>query len=237
MIAVLFLRNSKHDRYNKLLVEFRKTYANKECKYPQNITDMIDVMRQQPEKKKPRSPKGNNQRDKDKDQREKDGPKEEEPASSFAQTKGTTPAKKKIACFCCGDEDCLSNCFPEREPKPAHLWHNLEYAPKQCREKSSHTQVSKEHNVCFSAAQVHHAVMQEPQLEIIIDSASTISLVKDAKLLTSIRECDNPIVMRTNAGRKGIKKEGNMDDYGQAYYDKNAMCNIVSLSRAIENGH
>ena len=91
------------------MVDFQKAYANKECKYPKDITDMIDVMRQQPEKKKPQSPRGNNGRDKDKNQTEKDATKEEETASSFAQKKGTSPVKKKIACFCCGDEDCLLN--------------------------------------------------------------------------------------------------------------------------------
>ena len=108
LIAVLFLRNAEHGRYNELLIDYRKAFANKECKYPQNITDMIDVMRQQPGKRKPR-PKENNNRDKDKDQREKDESKEDVPASSFAQTKGTMPVKKKIACFCCGDEECLLN--------------------------------------------------------------------------------------------------------------------------------
>ena len=45
LIAVLFLRNAEYGRYNELMVDFWKAYVNKECKYPKDITDMIDVMR------------------------------------------------------------------------------------------------------------------------------------------------------------------------------------------------
>ena len=52
-IAVLFLRNSNHARFSGMLLEFRKSYANNDDKYPKNLMSMVDVMRQQPEPKKP----------------------------------------------------------------------------------------------------------------------------------------------------------------------------------------
>ena len=51
-IAVLFLRNADYATYNDLLVEFRKSYANKLDIYPKNLEDVVDVMRQQPPKKR-----------------------------------------------------------------------------------------------------------------------------------------------------------------------------------------
>ena len=55
--AALFLRNANHDRYGDLLIEYRKAYANKECRYPKSMHDMMDVMRQQPDgEKNPANP-------------------------------------------------------------------------------------------------------------------------------------------------------------------------------------
>ena len=56
-IAVLFLWNSTYDRYNSLLVEYRKDFANKSNKYPADLQAMMDVMRQVPNKKKKPNPK------------------------------------------------------------------------------------------------------------------------------------------------------------------------------------
>ena len=78
MMSVLFLRNANHERFGELLVDYRKAYANKEVKYPQNLSDMIDVMRQQPIKKKKKASPGKSP--------EKEKDKEGEGASSFAQS-------------------------------------------------------------------------------------------------------------------------------------------------------
>ena len=51
-IAVLFLRNASQERFGELLVEYRKAFANKDTKYPQDLNSMMDVMRQQPSRKK-----------------------------------------------------------------------------------------------------------------------------------------------------------------------------------------
>ena len=44
-IAILFLRNSDHATYNDLLVEYRKSFANKLDIYPKSLEDVADVMR------------------------------------------------------------------------------------------------------------------------------------------------------------------------------------------------
>ena len=56
MMSVLFLRNANHERFGELLVEYRKAYANKDIKYLQNLSNMMDVMRQQPIRKRKTSP-------------------------------------------------------------------------------------------------------------------------------------------------------------------------------------
>ena len=109
---------------------------------------MIDVMRQQPEKKKPKSPRKDKNKNGDKDKNS------DESASSFAQ-KRKQHEEDEIACYCCGDKDCLLPCCPKKDTLPAHLWHNPKYANK---EKSSHTQTVQRESVEFICAKVHHTI-------------------------------------------------------------------------------
>ena len=51
-MAILFLRNAEQDRFGEMMVEYRKSFANKDNKYQSCVPDMIDIMRQQPEKKR-----------------------------------------------------------------------------------------------------------------------------------------------------------------------------------------
>ena len=51
-IAVLFLRNADYATYSKLLIEYRKSFANKHDLYPKTLEDMVDVICQVIPKKK-----------------------------------------------------------------------------------------------------------------------------------------------------------------------------------------
>ena len=51
-IAVVFLQNASHTRFSGMLLDFCKSYANNNDKYPKNLKTMVDIMRQQPETKK-----------------------------------------------------------------------------------------------------------------------------------------------------------------------------------------
>ena len=133
--ASLFLRNADGDRYGDLLVEYRKAYANKECRYPTSVNDMMDVMRQQPRKNKdPIEGATLNGNDQGLD------------ASSFVQTAG-------YACYCCGESKCRFHHCTQKGTLPREKWSNPEYFDKyqeskdkkmnaeelQKEEKQSHT--------------------------------------------------------------------------------------------------
>ena len=61
-MAMLFLSNFNKDRFGEMLVDFMKSYANKDNKYPQLVADIVNIMRQQPERRKKQKPS----KDKDK---------------------------------------------------------------------------------------------------------------------------------------------------------------------------
>ena len=81
-IGTLFLRNANHERFGDLLLEYRKAYAAKEVEYLSNMQTMMDVMRQQPIKKKRKDSPIKKAPDKQKEKKDA--------ASSFATTKGET---------------------------------------------------------------------------------------------------------------------------------------------------
>ena len=191
-IAVLFLRNSNYERYNSMLVEYRKDFANKCNKYPANLQAMMDVMRQVPIKKKKPPPKTPPKpTDKDK----------EELATSLAQKK-EGDGKDGPACFICGDPKCrVWRCEKKGKLDPKD-WHNPEKAKEYEDNHAQHVEFSEEVMEVFGGMQLSDGKGKE-----ILDSGSTITLCTNEADMKNVR--DGPkIVMVTNNGRSKINKEG-----------------------------
>ena len=242
-ISVLFLRNSNHQRFSSMMLEFRKGYANNDDRYPKSLLSMMDVMRQQPEIKKPR-PTLPTISDGDKNKNQGDG------ATSFAQT---DTDKKKWRCHCCGDEKCRLSTCTKKATLPKEKWHRPEYyvEPQSNAESIAQTTEGSQSQdyrsqlrtstVAFGGMQVH-TIMDETEdqeqetPDMMIDSGSTLTLGKDRELFEEIHNLNRKIKMNTNGGSKNINQEGTWRGYGHAYYLKDAMTNIVSLSDAIEKG-
>ena len=101
-LAVLFLQNADYSTYNELLVEYRKSYANKLDIYPKSLEDVVDVMQQVvPKKKKPTNNRNGNGNGKN----DQDGKGQEIETSNAQTTKGNGDGKGN-ACYACGDKTC-----------------------------------------------------------------------------------------------------------------------------------
>ena len=107
-LYAFFLHNANHDRFGEILVEYRKAYANKDVKYPQDLSSMMDVVRQQPLKKKKKDPVKTPEKEKDTD-------KEGEGESSYSTMKD---GKGDYNCFCCGSNKCQLHHFPNKMNLP-----------------------------------------------------------------------------------------------------------------------
>lgn len=92
-------------------------------------------------------------------------------------------------------------------------------------------------SVEFICAQLHHTIKVDESKDFLIDIGSTISLVKDPELVDKIQKCKNQRIMRTNDGKKRFVEEGDMKEFGEVYFDKEAMTNLVSLSNILSKGH
>jgi hypothetical protein len=70
---------------------------------------------------------------------------------------------------------------------------------------------------------------------ILLDSASTIKATfKNKKMLTNIRESEQPLRMTTNGGVVQVLKKGDVLGFGEAWYDPKQMANIFGLSHVTE---
>ena len=75
--------------------------------------------------------------------------------------------------------------------------------------------------------------------EVVFDNASTIHLIKHAKLLTEISSTDRPIVVngvQANAAGVRVDMVGILGDIGEVYYSRNASANILSMSGLVDSG-
>ena len=112
-MAVLLLRNYDEERFGEIMVDYRKSFANNDNKYPASVPDMMDVMGKHSVKQKsvPFPPK------------KLEPPDKEEAAQSFAQEKGDDAER---ACYCCGDPVFFpSKCQKKGQAKED--WHKPEH--------------------------------------------------------------------------------------------------------------
>ena len=221
-IAVLFLRNSNYERYNSMLVEYRKDFANKCNKYPADLQAMMDVMRQVPIKKKkpaPKTPTKPTEKDK------------EVLATSLSQKKEGDD-KDGPACFICGDPKCrVWRCEKKGKLDPKD-WHNPEKAKEYV--KDNHTQqveFNEEVIEVFGGLQLSDGKGKE-----ILDSRSTITLCTNKNDMKNVRNGPK-IVMVTNNGRSKINKEGEWKEWGRSYLHPPGKTDVVSISDAVVKGY
>ena len=178
-MAVLFLRNAKQSRFGDMLLIYQKAFANKEDRYPRTIPDMLDVMRQMPEKKwKPIQKSPEKEKEKEKETK----------ASSFATKEKGSEQKKdgNRACYCCGDEDHLLPGCPDKKTKAKSDWHKPEYFKESYAQGVAAAETrSDSFEVSFFWGMQSHSIKKvEP--EVILDSGSSIFLAKDKYLLKNV---------------------------------------------------
>ena len=99
-------------------------------------------------------------------------------------------------------------------------------------------EVSFNHAQRFSQAQCHAKVLAgEPDEEEILDSGSTVSLMKGKDKVVDIQKQKINVLMSTNAGSKVVDKEATRKGYGKVLYDPEAMTNLRSLSEMVRRGY
>ena len=72
---------------------------------------------------------------------------------------------------------------------------------------------------------------------ILLDSQLTVDLFCNLKLLNNIRQVDEKLVVRCNAGKIRASLVGNLPGYGTVWYYEDGIANILSLYRVLIISH
>lgn len=91
---------------------------------------------------------------------------------------------------------------------PKIEWAKAEYFKQSYSQKARDDKEEKT-RCFFSGSQVFQFV-QNNEPEVLRDSGSKTSLVKDSILVKNVREYKNKIIIKINAGTKDISKEGDI---------------------------
>ena len=93
-MAFLLLMNSNQEQFGEMMIDYRKSFANKDNRYSSSVMDMSDAMQQKPGRKgetNPSIPK------------KVETPDKEETAQSYAQDKEEDLNNYEWVCCCCGE--------------------------------------------------------------------------------------------------------------------------------------
>jgi hypothetical protein len=80
----------------------------------------------------------------------------------------------------------------------------------------------------------HHAAKHVNPTRILLDSQSTTDISSNASLLTDIHESGKSINIHCSAGTRRVTKVGTLRNYGEVWYNENAIANILSLAQVKE---
>ena len=88
------------------------------------------------------------------------------------------------------------------------------------------SQTSREHE--FSV--VHKTMHEEMKDHIVLDNGSALSLFGNAELVKDIRQSKNKLPPAANAGVKENNKKANVPEFGDVWFDQEAIANIFGFA-------
>ena len=80
----------------------------------------------------------------------------------------------------------------------------------------------------FSFSQTHATI---PKKWILLDSQSTVDVFCNRQLLKNIRKGNTKMTIHCNAGKRTTTLRGDLEGYGEVWFDPNGIANVLSLSR------
>ena len=234
-VAYLFLRNADQSKYGSMLKELKHQQALKNDQYPKTLTNATEVLSSrsfdQGYHKKQKHKKSKSKYDETK------RGDEESPAISFAQFE-----RKGNICFCCGKKGHKSpQCKGKDRPRSEWAIHkSLQTGDQQSHAQAANTtqqtseatvsDLTKESNQ-ISYTQWNFAHISESddmRNKILLDSQSTVSLFCNPNLVSNIRETNETLILRTNAGRLRTNLKATVKNWGDVWFSTEAITNIFS---------
>ena len=160
---------------------------------------------------------------------------------------GVSFFNKKITCFKCGKEGHIST-----SPECPHSQNNNQTTNNQtttttstATNENSHNSNQNEtvqhnnfqtsnfhfltHHLSYSSNEGNDQYINNLRNWILLDSQTTVDIFCNPGLLTNVHDSQDKIILHTNTGEMEVTKKGELNGYGQVWFDHRAMTNILSL--------
>jgi hypothetical protein len=167
---------------------------------------------------------------------------------SFAQK-----SKRDMICYCCGKKGHGSDECYSKEKIPREEWYIKKAVLSKSEnrgtgddERKSEKKPSGEKKKAWSGFQYWesdseqcHSVRkyeEDPSDDLrdvfILDTGSTIgATIMNPKMMSNIKPVAKPLIMVTNAGSKKLLKKGDINGFGEAWYDPDQVANIFGFAK------
>jgi Zinc knuckle len=216
-IAAIIIRNSDATRYGTLVTDLANQKANGKDEYPRNTTSakaLLVTYRTPTNTTAPRTGQ----------QRNQNGGNSNPTNITTSATTGTTLAQRGdtpvpgtdgrtqagVTCFTCNQPGHMQGECPNGRPATA----------------STSGITLLQH--AFSLAQADHTGI-DPDW-ILLDSQSTISVFRNANMLTNIRPSGRVLRAITNGGHQDSTMVGDFANLGEVWFNADSLANILSLA-------
>jgi hypothetical protein len=239
-LAFAYLENSDRNKYGSLLTGLNTQQSLGNNQYPTSITEANNVLSNH------RFDNANNRATSDKgkkDKEEKDGKEttpEEAPELSFAQLEGK--------CYCCGKGGHMSNnCRYKNKPKPewvinkmkqevSHVNANETTTTSNAATTTTSTQAATPTTPAtttgWAGVHIHVQFYQAGVMKnvILLDNQSTASIFCNKDLVDDIYKVDEMMILKTNGGDLITDHKAMVKDFGEVWFNPNAVTNIFSMA-------
>ena len=146
------------------------------------------------------------QKKKKRNENEKYKTDKKEEISTAEETGLAQQAREEPSCYCCGEKHYLRECKVKHSTSK-EKWLTPDYwKPPAARKASGNVQVATEVVHGFSGAQISLSQVEKKKPEEIMDSGSTVKLMKSKELVTNLRNSKKQLLMATNGGDKEINQ-------------------------------
>jgi len=250
-LAYLLIKSSDDKKYKKLKETMSSQYSMKQDQYPKDIDDAVDILNAH---KWDNSGKKKSQREK----KEKSN-KDDDTVSTITESTEMSFAQGQdaIICYCCGEKGHKSNKCSKRTTIPKENWavrrmeqNYLQSFQEEDDESVSSRETNRSTRTSGSRTQVgwnhlHVGIsltnrvtgeenssdtLEDMKDHILLDNGSTLSLFTNPDLVVNIRKADDRLQLATNTGVKINDEKADVPNFGEVWYDKDAIANIFGFA-------